>query len=182
MRIVRAAAMPEGRWRNGMGVSWDIAAEPPEAGADDFGWRFAVAQIDGDVPFSHYANVDRVFTLIAGKGLVLTVAGLGELDVSRVLEPVRFPGDAETFCRVKDGSCRALNLFLGRGRWTAEVAVEPGETMVDHAGPVLLFAPEGPVMCNGQRLETGDAAVARGALVIDSGPARHYRALLTASA
>lgn len=176
MRIVRAAAMPEGRWRNGLGVSWDIAAEP--VGGDDFGWRFAIARIDGDVPFSHYARVDRVFTLIGGRGLMLTIGGLGKIDVSELLVPVRFPGDAETFCEVKEGPCRALNLFLARGRWAAEVAVVPGETKMDHAGPVLVFAPEGPVICNGERLETGDAAVASGALRIDSGAARHYRALL----
>jgi uncharacterized protein len=55
-----ATSFREGRWRNGLGVSWDIASEPPGSGMDDFGWRFAIARIDADVPFSHYPQVDRV--------------------------------------------------------------------------------------------------------------------------
>ena len=63
MRIIRKSEFAEGRWRNGMGVSWDIASDPP--GTEAFGWRFAIARIDADVPFSHYPEVDRIFTLLA---------------------------------------------------------------------------------------------------------------------
>ena len=48
MRIIRSSEFIEGRWRNGMGVSWDIASHPAAAGTPDFGWRLAIARIDAD--------------------------------------------------------------------------------------------------------------------------------------
>lgn len=180
IRIIRKAAMPEGRWLNGMGVSWDIAAEPPAAGPTDFGWRFAIARIDAGVPFSHYAGVDRIFTLIEGRGLMLCVAGMNDIDVSERFVPHRFPGDAATECRLSDGPCRALNLFLARDKWQAEVEVSHGVRCIDHGGPVLVFALDGAVTCNGEVLEPGDAAIGTGNLSL-AGKARYYAATLTAS-
>lgn len=180
MRIVRAAGFREGRWKNGLGVSWDIASDPPDAGMEDFGWRFAIARIDGDVPFSAYPGVDRVFTLIEGHGLRLSVAGQRRIDVDDLFVPVRFPGDAETHCKVNDGPCRALNLFVARGRWQADVAVASGHASVTGADVILVFALDGPLTCNAERLEQGGAAVAHGAVEIDSGSSRHYRAVLRA--
>ena len=62
LRLIRQDEMVEGPWRNGMGVSWEIASHQ-EAGAADFSWRFAKARIDRDVPFSIYPGIDRVFKL-----------------------------------------------------------------------------------------------------------------------
>ena len=115
--VLPAAGFREGRWLNGMGVSWDIAAEPREAGAAHFDWRFAIARIDADVPFSRYASVDRIFTLIAGEGLTLDLDGQAPLVIDRRFVPHAFPGDVTTSCRLKSGPCRALNLFLARGAW-----------------------------------------------------------------
>lgn len=179
IRIIRSAGMKEGRWLNGMGVSWDIAAEPPDAGPSDFGWRFAIARIDADVPFSHYAGVDRVFTLIAGRGLALDVAGLGNIDVAERFVPQHFPGDAATACRLKDGPCRALNLFMARDKWRAEVEVARGAKALSHDGPVLIFALDGEMTCNGEKLDQGDAAVACGELHIAPNTTMHYTARLS---
>ena len=86
MQIIRQADFREGRWRNGMGVSWDIASDPP--GAEDFGWRLALAQIDADVPFSLYPGVDRIFVLVEGNGLSLEFEGRPSLLVGK---PLRSP-------------------------------------------------------------------------------------------
>lgn len=153
IHIIRASEMREGRWLNGMGVSWDIATELPGAGTTDFDWRFAIARIDASVPFSHHENVDRIFTLIEGRELVLSVAGLGDVEVRETFVPHRFPGDATTTCRLKDGPCRALNLFLARGSWGAEAELASGAARLMHAGPVLLYAADGSLTCNGERLE-----------------------------
>ena len=171
----------EGRWRNGMGVSWDIASDPA-AGAD-FGWRLATARIDGDVPFSSYPMVDRVFTLIEGDGLDLAVAGLGTIAVETCFVPQRFPGDAHTFCTLRGGPCRALNLFLARGRWTADVTVHRvgGAVALSHHGPTLLFALQGRVTIGAEDLNEGDAAhLASPATAASSSSALLYVAALSA--
>ncbi|MCB1379948.1 MAG: HutD family protein [Alphaproteobacteria bacterium] len=179
LRIIRATDFAEGRWKNGMGISWDIASDPPGAGADHFGWRFAIARIDADVPFSAYPEVDRLFTLIDGNGLALDVDGQGLIDVNRRHIPHGFPGDAPTSCRLKDGPCRALNLFLARRGWSATVEIISGTGRIAHDGPVLLFALDGSVHVGGDRLEQGDAAIARGEVRLDAGACRLYAARLT---
>jgi environmental stress-induced protein Ves len=167
MQIIRRHELREGRWRNGMGVSWDIASDPPEV--EDFGWRFAIARIDADVPFSHYPGVDRIFTLIAGEGLDLDFAGGPGLAVDRLFVPHAYPCDVQTFCRLRHGPCRALNLFTRRGLWTATADILSSGAEISHPGPILLFALRGAADVNGQALGEGDAAIADGRVTADTG-------------
>ena len=158
MRIIRKQDFREGRWRNGMGVSWDIASDPPED--DDFGWRFATARIEADVPFSHYHGVDRIFTLVEGEGLDLDFEGGETLAVHRRFVPHPYPCDVPTFCRLRNGPCLALNLFMRRGQWSAAAEVLSSGAEIAHPGPILVFALQGAADVNGAALGPGDAAVA----------------------
>jgi environmental stress-induced protein Ves len=162
MKIIRSHEFREGRWRNGMGVSWDIASDPP--GAGDFGWRFATARIEADVPFSVYPGVDRIFTLITGDGLALDLADGSRLGVEKRFVPHPFACDVSAFCRLTGGPCMALNLFLRRGQWTADAGVLSSGAEITHDGPILLFALEGAADTDGQTLAKGDAAVTKGSV------------------
>lgn len=166
MKIIRASELVEGRWRNGMGVSWDIASEPP--GREDFGWRFAIARIDADVPFSLYPGVDRIFTLIAGNGLDLDFEGRPSLAVDSLFVPHPYPCDVPTFCRLRDGPCRALNLFTRRGQCSATADILSSGAEIAHPGPILLFALQGAADVDGKVLGEGDAAVATGGVTADT--------------
>ncbi|WP_161957147.1 HutD/Ves family protein [Aestuariivirga litoralis] len=166
MRIIRSSDFTEGRWRNGMGVSWDIASDPP--GTDDFGWRFAIARIEADVPFSNYPLVDRIFTLIEGNGLDLAFEGHRSLAVHRRFVPHPYPCDVPTSCRLRDGPCRALNLFVRRGAWRAVADVLSSGADLAHPGPILLFALQGAADVNGHALAEGDAAIASDAITADT--------------
>jgi len=162
-RIIASSSFKEGRWLNGMGVSWEIAAEPPGAVGADFGWRFALARIEADVPFSVYPRVDRVFTLIEGAGLDLDVEGFGRVEVHAPFVLHRFPGDCPTSCALRGGPCRSLNLFFDRDAWRAEVEV--GQTAAaGHAGTRLLFVLRGSYLLDGERLACGDAALVDGSV------------------
>lgn len=158
MKIIRQKDLREGRWRNGMGVSWDIASDPP--GSEDFGWRFAIARIDQDVPFSNYPDVDRIFTLVEGNGLDLDFEGRPGLAVHQLFVPHPYPCDVKTYCRLVDGPCRALNLFMRRGAWRASVAVLSSAGEITHEGPILLFGLEGESTVNGEVLGAGDSCIA----------------------
>lgn len=160
MRIIRQEALREGRWRNGLGVSWDIASDPPET--ESFSWRFAIARIDDDVPFSSYPEVDRIFTLIEGAGLDLDFDDRPSLVVHRLFVPHFYPCDVKTFCRLRAGPCRALNLFMRRGAWRASVDVLSSAAEIAHDGPILIFALDGDSAVNGAMLKPGDAAIAEG--------------------
>ena len=122
-KILKSESYREGRWLNGLGLSWDIASAPHDAGAQDFDWRMALAQIDSSLAFSHYPNVDRIFTLIEGRGLDLVFNDRMVLKIDRRFVPNEFPGDVKTACVVNNGPCRALNLFIRRGTWNASVRI-----------------------------------------------------------
>jgi environmental stress-induced protein Ves len=166
MRIIRKDDYREGRWRNGMGVSWDIAADVSPG--DDFGWRFALARIDADVSFSAYPGVDRIFTLVEGGGLYLDFDGGRTLTVDRLHVPHPFPGDAALHCRLRAGPCRALNLFTRRDSWSATVDVLSSGAEIAHDGPILLFALAGAADVNGAALGQGDAAVTADTAMTDT--------------
>ena len=167
LQIFRQRGYREGRWRNGLGTSWDIVSDRDGA---DFDWRLALARIDGDVPFSDYPGIDRVFTLIEGEGLDLEVASVGRLAVHERFEPQFFPGDAATACRVLGGPCRALNLFVRRDRFAVTVIVtELGEHVTaGHDGITLLYALSGEVQVGGETLAQGDAALLTAPALVSS--------------
>jgi hypothetical protein len=166
MRIIRRSELREGRWRNGLGVSWDIASE--SKGCEDFDWRFAIARIDRDVPFSIYPGVDRIFTLIEGGGLDLDFAARPSLAVDRCFVPHPYPCDIETFCRLREGPCRALNLFTRRGAWTATADILSSGAEIAHDGPILLFALQGAADADGAALGEGDTALTSDRVAADT--------------
>jgi uncharacterized protein len=156
--VLRNSGYREGPWRNGLGVSWDIAQE---GGGEAFDWRLALAKIDADVPFSHYPDVDRVFTLIAGEGLTLDIEGRGAIGIAKY-RPVNFPGDRPTACRLKAGPCRALNLFLKRGAFAADVAVTSHAKGDEISLPAetLVFVAEGLAGVDGEVIAHEDTLLA----------------------
>ena len=106
--IVRTADIPATPWQNGGGVQRDLFAWPS---ADDWRVRVGVAEIEADGPFSHFARVQRTFTIVAGAGVELSIGGA----LHRVppgANPVVFDGGATTTCRRLGGNSTALNLML----------------------------------------------------------------------
>ena len=166
MKIIRQDEYREGRWRNGMGVSWDIASDSSEA--DGFGWRLALARIDSDVPFSIYPGVDRIFTLVEGGGVDLDLEGVGTLAATRPYVPHPFPCDVPAQCRLRAAPCRALNLFTRRDMWTATADILSSGAEIAHDGPILLYALSGAADAGGAALRQGDAAVSEGNVTTDT--------------
>ena len=140
MRVLRAADRIATPWKNGGGVTREVAAFPPGAAMDAFEWRISLAEIAADGPFSVFPGVDRVLTVIEGQGLMLDVGGrLLVLDAAS--PPLDFAGDAKVSARLTDGPIRDLNLMVRRGVWrartrrltvagAAEVAAKGAATLV----------------------------------------------------
>ena len=167
LRLIRQTEMAEGPWRNGIGVSWEIASHK-EQGAADFSWRFAKARIDRDVPFSIYPGIDRVFMQISGNGLDLEFEGGHILQVHESNVPHAFACDVLLNCKLRNGPCFDLNLFTARGVYEAQASVLKlsGMETLDLSGvEAVFFALESSVVLSGQggavHLQTGDAAVAK---------------------
>jgi len=114
MRVLRAADRIATPWKNGGGVTREVAAWPPGADLDGFEWRISLAEIAADGPFSTFPGVDRVLTVIQGEGLLLTVDDR-MLALDAASPPLDFPGEARVAARLTDGPISDLNVMVRRG-------------------------------------------------------------------
>jgi len=119
LALAAIAAQP---WKNGAGLTRELAVEPQGAGTADFDWRISIAEVDRDAPFSAFPGVDRCITLLRGAGLRLaSTDGSFEHRLDRVLAPFAFPGDIALDATLLGGACSDFNVMTRRGAWRAEV-------------------------------------------------------------
>ncbi|GLU32461.1 HutD family protein [Trinickia caryophylli] len=170
MRIVRGAALAAAPWKNGGGVTREVAVHPPGAGFDNFVWRVSVADVERSGPFSRFAGVDRTLVLLAGAGMQIADArGMAQTSLTAPFAFVQFPGELAIDAALVDGPTRDLNIMLRRGLATSAVELwhGPGEHRLD-ADTVLVFCAEGPIeLTDGEgafvRLDTMDTLRVDGA-------------------
>ncbi|MBU6298666.1 MAG: HutD family protein, partial [Alphaproteobacteria bacterium] len=105
-------------WKNGLGVTAEIAVYPEGSGLDSFAWRVSMARVAGDGPFSLFANIDRRLAVLEGR-LRLEITGRPPLELSPGSPPVEFPGDVPVNAGVADGPVTDLNVMTRRGRASA---------------------------------------------------------------
>lgn len=111
IRLLRESDYRRMPWKNGLGVTVEIAREPGER---DFEWRVSVADVVTDGAFSRFDGVDRVIVTIEGEGMALTHNG-GDAVTLRVFQPHAFRGEDETHCQLVAGPVRDFNLMTRRG-------------------------------------------------------------------
>lgn len=172
-------AMP---WKNGGGSTAEIAIAPPGASvAGGFDWRLSIATIEGDGPFSAFPGYDRTILLLAGKGMVLTVAGREPHALDRPFVPFRFSGEAATGCRLLDGPCEDLNLMVAQDRFAAQTTMWTAGAVWPAAQPARGPRPEATlvVVCRGEvTLAAADGDIVLGTrdtLVLDAGTTTSLR-------
>ncbi len=132
MRILRAADRVAVPWKNGGGVTREVAIWPPSATVDDFDWRISIAEVRSAGPFSIFENIDRTIAILDGR-LTLALDGrVVELDGNSL--PFPFPGDVSCAGAPIDGPVTDLNVMTRRGRCSARV--EP-LSVLSQSGNVL---------------------------------------------
>lgn len=120
MQVLRAADRTATPWKNGGGVTREVAAWPPGAGFEDFRWRVSTAQVREDGPFSLFPGVDRILTVLSGR-LVLSFDGRADLELGPDSAPASFPGDVAIMGRVPNGPVSDLNVMTRRAVSSAAV-------------------------------------------------------------
>ena len=110
-QVVRLADVPATPWRNGGGVTRELAAWPTSA---DWHWRMSVADIYSSGPFSRFEGVQRWFAVLGGAGVELDVNGK-QHRLTAGDAPFFFDGAAATDCRLLDGKTIDFNLMLRQG-------------------------------------------------------------------
>lgn len=137
-RHLRFADYPQVSWKNGRGVTREIAASPDLDGGSP-SWRVSMATISEQAVFSLFPGLDRSLAVVDGAGIELTIDGAAKtLRVGD--EPARFAGDNPASARPIDGPTLDLNLMVdplrATGSMTAALAGEHELT----GGPWLVVA------------------------------------------
>ncbi|MFE9312029.1 HutD family protein [Streptomyces sp. NPDC088353] len=137
-QVLRAHDRPVTRWKNGGGLTREVAADGSSAGLEDFVWRVSLADVARGGPFSSFTGVDRIITVVDGAGMELTVDGASHT-IAEAYEPFSFPGDAVTDCRLLSGPIVDLNVMTRRTRATAHVGMAREEfSVVPRTGVLVL--------------------------------------------
>ncbi|MDI3212201.1 HutD family protein [Arthrobacter sp. AL12] len=133
MEIIRYAELKAHPWRNGGGVTRELASHPaatvPQASpaaapaqdgtakdgtaAAGWDWRVSIAEVSRAGDFSAYPGMDRVLTVVEGELLLLSVDG-AEHPLEKY-RPFRFSGDAAASGALPTGDIRDLNVITRQG-------------------------------------------------------------------
>ncbi|RKT27624.1 hypothetical protein B0G69_3453 [Paraburkholderia sp. RAU2J] len=168
LTLIRGAGLVAAPWKNGGGVTREVAVFPERAGMNDFVWRVSIADVAQAGPFSRFEGIDRTLVLLSGAGMVLDETGARAAKshaLTRALDIARFDGEAQIDARLVDGATRDFNLMVRRDAARGELDVWRGQSppRTQHsvsADVALLYCASGQVT-----LAAGDAE----ALSLDTG-------------
>jgi len=113
MRILRAADRAAVPWKNGGGLTREVAVWPQDAGFDDFEWRVSIAEVRDAGPFSRFEGVERILAILDGRMRLEFADSVAELDAASA--PLTFSGSESCSGTPLDGPVVDLNLMT-RGR------------------------------------------------------------------
>lgn len=136
IRLYRAADYPRMPWKNGGGITQEVACNPGGSSAA-FDWRLSIADVAQDGGFSTFNGYQRVITVLEGQGIQLTVDGREQTPLTS-RQVYAFPGDARVDCRLLDGAIRDFNLIYAPDRYQARLHWASAACVFHSAAPTVL--------------------------------------------
>lgn len=117
MLILRHAERAATRWKNGLGVTYEVARADDD---DGMLWRVSIAVCETACPFSRFDGVDRALKVLAGDAMRLTIDGVPhEIGVG---DPwIHFKGESSVDCEPLGAPTYDLNVMTRRGAVHAEI-------------------------------------------------------------
>jgi uncharacterized protein len=115
MRILRQSDYKVMPWKNGGGITTEIATYPSDSGLGGkaFQWRVSIADVAQDGPFSTFPGYDRHIMLLEGSGMRLDIEEAAAIDLLP-FRPAAFSGDWTVSGSLQDGPVRDFNLMVAR--------------------------------------------------------------------
>ncbi|MFJ4210535.1 HutD family protein [Paenarthrobacter sp. NPDC089675] len=123
MEIIRFADIRPQPWRNGGGVTRELASHPKVASEQDgaWDWRVSIADVSKAGDFSEFPGMERVITIIDGELMLLTVDG-SEHPLEKY-RPFRFSGEAASSATLPTGDVRDLNVIAREGAFKGYTSI-----------------------------------------------------------
>jgi hypothetical protein len=122
---ILTSAIPATPWKNGGGVTREIATGSPPDSTAGWGWRVSLAEVAQDGPFSIFPATDRVIAVIDGAGMDL-VSPDGATIALEPFQAVRLSGDDPLSGHLRRGPVRDLNVMVLRKHFAAEMEIWQG--------------------------------------------------------
>lgn len=169
--LFTSTQLPTMPWKNGGGVTREIACLPAGSSVQNFHWRLSIAEIAASGPFSAFAGVDRAITLLEGKGVHLQTAdGAINHRLNQPLQPFAFSGDQALDCTLLgEGSCQDFNVMVRRSFGSAQVSLQTQHWNLPATGALLVRRGLWRVQQGDGQAFTLDAAAQDGAYWDDLG-------------
>jgi len=120
MTLQPAQTRPAAPWKNGKGVTREIAIFPPGATIDNFDWRVSIADVSEGGNFSNFPGIDRQLVVLDGT-ITLDIAGKDQITLAPESNIVAFPGEASCSADIPNGAARDLNVMTRRGRFLSRI-------------------------------------------------------------
>lgn len=160
IQLLKAADHRHMPWKNGGGVTVEIAVFPLNASVDNFDWRVSTATVASDGAFSVFTGIDRTLSVLDGDGITLSIEGLDDTILMGETPPLFFPADSPTSAKLLGAPITDLNVMTRRGRFSHQVMRHQINEQTDlclSGRFVLIFCGKGMVLTTSSvRLETGD--------------------------
>lgn len=160
MQLLKAVDHRRMPWKNGGGVTVEIAVFPEDASVDSFDWRVSTATVANDGAFSVFAGVDRTLSVLEGDGITLSVEGLEDIILKGETPPFFFPADSTTNAKLLGSAITDLNVMTRRGHFSHKVTrhqINEQKDLCLSGSFVLIFCGSGVVQTTAPAsLEAGD--------------------------
>ncbi len=145
-------------WKNGLGISSEIAIHPATAKfpADDFHWRLSCAEVSSANTFSEFLSFDRILTIWKGDGLIVN-----GIKVSPLI-PYYFSGSGTTSCELIKTEVIDLGLIYRSELYAAKMEVEQADAnkktsyKLKNIDSYFIFCIDGLLNVHGLFLQSGD--------------------------
>ena len=154
IRIIDSRTARQLPWKNGKGLTLELAIAPQDADLSNFEWRISSARVDSAGPFSHFPGIDRSLGLLSGAGLRLNLPEPAILDPSNPV--LSFAGELDVQAELLNGPLQDFNLMSRRSRWQHRLQYLElqGQQWTDASAVLFIYC------CSGAGLTCARAATA----------------------
>jgi environmental stress-induced protein Ves len=125
LRIIRFDELETVSWKNGGGTTREIAVEK---NGETILWRLSMADVTCNGPFSNFAGLKRILTVMDGKGMRL-ISSHETIEAS-FGKPVIFDGAKEIRSELIDGPLRDLNVMFNPAHYYGTVEMMKGSMTI----------------------------------------------------
>lgn len=162
---IKATDLTPMPWKNGGGVTREVAVWPVGAGLDAFIWRISLAEVAQSGPFSRFAGIDRILVLIDGHGMELADTHGDSTLLQQPGELLCFAGEAEIVSTLHHGTTHDFNLMWRRDQANGHAEIiTTSQSMTISAGTHVLHAVSSAIdiqlsTTETKRLAAGDSLI-----------------------